>query len=944
MTNHPASRLFGREEELSILERALERAAAGRLEVVLVEGEAGIGKTRLVAEAVERGRALGFSAWTARFEEMERVRSFGPLIDALSWKAKTDDLGQSGSKAATTFDRALDAGSEHLRLVEELIGLIERAALAKRRVLILDDLHWADPSSLYTIRAATKRLTYVPLFIVGTTRPLPRTVELEQLLQLLDREGWRRFTLPPLSDEAVTALTAEALGSAPSVSLTKRLASASGNPLFLVELIDALRKEGELHSDPGPPSLPPDLRLTILRKISFLSDDSIELLRIASILGTSFSASHLAVVTRRPVVELMPLIRECLATGIFHEDAERIRFRHDLIHEALYLDLPATIRKGLHLETARLLLDADAALIQVAEHFLLGAETGDRVAISTLHRAALEASRSPETRIELLRAAKELRLDDDSDFTWLEADLAEALMSGARFDEAIPLARSLLQRAHDDRLRQRLRRLIARALRITGGWNELVDVTQDWLKMDLHPEERALLLAIRAPAAIFARLPFDQVIAELNEALEIGDRTNNDEIRVAALTTRARILHYERHLPEEIEAGRRALEIVENQASPDLTTYHPHLWLGQAYQYNAMFDEAEEVLLEGLRRREVIGTVWDLAGYQAVLGTVYQETGRWDDAVVAASSCLDAPGFSSAHEQAQLILAQVANYRGEVEEAKHRLGAAAAITNRDPLLLAETAIAVVNKDFSAVRDAMDSGKGPETFLDPNALIEATALLIENGEGPLAEAIVTGFENYVAGRSDPLISASALAARAVLDDEPSAYGPALEQLQAMNLWTVHLLQEQAGRCLASHSRMGEAKAHFEQALEAFENLDAQLLIARTRKVMRSFAIRTGARGKRRRPKFGWEALTDAEQRVVVLAAGGFTNPQIAEQLFLSRYTVQTHLKHIFAKLNISSRMELATIASERAAMSTVSLEAAPAPERVEQRRPAPYLRN
>jgi DNA-binding CsgD family transcriptional regulator len=213
-----------------------------------------------------------------------------------------------------------------------------------------------------------------------------------------------------------------------------------------------------------------------------------------------------------------------------------------------------------------------------------------------------------------------------------------------------------------------------------------------------------------------------------------------------------------------------------------------------------------------------------------------------------------------------------------------------------------------------VRYAIGAGKEPETFLIPNVLIETTALLVQNDEHALAEAIISRFESLIADRTNPVISASTTAARAVLIDNPSNYSPALEPLREMKSWTHALLQEQAGACFARHSRVDEAKRFFEGALETFEALDAQRLVARSKKAMRSFGIKRGVRGKRRRPKIGWEALTDAEQRVVSLAASGLTNPQIAEKLYLSRYTVQTHLKNIFAKLDISSRMELAALAS------------------------------
>ncbi len=929
MKDRRRSGLFGREEELLVFERALKRASSGQLEVVLVEGEPGIGKSRLVSEAASHAQGVGFSTWTARFDEMEGARSFGPLADALGCSTSADDHRRVDIADALLSSVVADADPGfHFRIADALVNLVEEEAIGQPCLLVLEDLHWADPSSLYTVRAAIKRLAFLPFLLVGTMRLLPRSSDLQHLIDAIGVEGWAPMMLGELNHPSVMALVEEALGSEPPRGITDRLSAAGGNPLFVGELVDALSKEGSLDPDAHAGSLPPDLRLTILRKISFLSEESVELLRLAVILGSSFSASDLAAIARRPLVDLMPSIRECLTARIIEEDQERdkIRFRHDLIRESLYFDLPNTVRKGLHLEAARRLLVAGSSSIQAAEHFLLGAEAGDAEAISALRRAAREASRAPETRIGLLQRARELHLDDDPELVWTEADLADALVWGGRVDQAVPLALSLLERTRDERLGPRLRRLIARGLRIGGRFTELMAITDEWFKGELDVEEHALLSAIRGTAATDAGASIDLIARDVEEALAVGDRSNNDEIRVAALTSLERIRNFQGRFPEQITVTRRALEIVETNPRSDLRSYHPHMWLGQALMSNSLFEEAEGVLLEGLRQRESIGTVWDLAGYQAVLATVYWQIGRWDDAVAAADSCLDREyGFSNTDEAARCLLAQIATYRGKTDEARLHLDA---LDSLIPTHRAEgheprtrTLVAVLANDAATalpfIRAALESAERPFLFLDPDTLIEVIVFLLRAGEVDLAESVVRRFEDFVAGRSDPQLSSCVLAVRAVLVDEPAGYKPALERLWEEKLWTWALLAEQAGACFARHSLQDEAKRSFEEALDAFEKLDAQLLISRVKETMRSFGIRTGARGKRSRPKTGWEALTDAELRVVELAASGLTNPRIAERLFLSRYTVQTHLKSVFQKLGISSRMELAAEVSSRA---------------------------
>lgn len=921
MSDQPGTGLLGRQEELATFERALKRAASGRLEVVLVEGEPGIGKSRFAAEAAQLAEAIGFSRWTARFEEMERVRSFGPLTDALGCTTSSDDPRRVEIAAALLSDGVPQLDSrQHFGIAEAVIDLMEEETLIRPRVLVLEDLHWADPSSLYTIRAVIKRLAYLPCVIVGTMRPLPRVPELQHLINGLESDGWLPMTLGKLDHEAVMNLVKDLLGAEPSPQIARRLSIAGGNPLFVIELLDALKKEGDVDQDHSEGSLPPDLRLTILRKISFLTDNSIELLRLAAILGSSFSATELAAVARRPLVELMPMLRECLTAQLIIEEHGKIRFRHELIRESLYFDLPESIRKGLHLEGARRLLEVGASSIQVAEHLLFGAEPGDSEAISILRRAANEAPRAPETRIALLQHAQWLHLENDPELVWTEADLADALVWGGRFDEAISLARSLLERSQEDQFKARLRRLIARAMRgDSARRSELLAFTKEWFAEGIEDEERALLTAVRASASLQSGVPPDVVAGEVEESLEIGARTDNDEVRVAALTELVNIRHHQGRVPEEISAARLALEIVEGNPAHELRSYHPHLWLGQAYELNSLFEEAERTLLEGLRQRELIGTAWDLPAYQAVLAVVYWRSGRWDEAIVAAASCLDAThDFSNADEVAHVILAEIAAYRGRSEEAKRHLGALDRLNTDSYPTGAEHAVrvqvAVVLNDVATavplIRAGLESDERPNLFLDPDVLSEATAFMLKAGEPTLAQAVVERFEDYAAGRTDPLMSAAVQAARTVLVDDPAGYEPALEELRRVRLWSVALLAEQAGACLARHSLTNEAKRYFDDALDSFETLDAQVPISRMKATMRSFGIHTGARGKRSRPKFGWEAVTDAERRVVELAARGLTNPQIADNLYLSRYTVQSHLKNVFQKLGIASRTELA----------------------------------
>jgi predicted ATPase len=136
------------------------------------------------------------------------------------------------------------------------------------------------------------------------------------------------------------------------------VAAAGGNPLFVTELVAALLHEGAIQVADGRAevaemTLPPSLRLTILRRLSFLPDDTLEALRPASILGSSFSLTDLSATTGRSVLELSSVLAEAMRARVLEDDGDRLRFRHDLIHEAIYEDLPASVRLALHREAGR---------------------------------------------------------------------------------------------------------------------------------------------------------------------------------------------------------------------------------------------------------------------------------------------------------------------------------------------------------------------------------------------------------------------------------------------------------------------------------------------------------------------------------------------------------------------------------------------------------------
>ena len=446
----PVPPICGREAEIGALGEALGRVAAGGPAIVLVEGEAGIGKTRLLAEALEDARGRGMQVAAGRAEELERTRPFGLLAAALGCARSAADprraaiAGLLGAPAAgeqgpitVTSDPGL-----RFRVVDAFTDLAEELALAGPLVIGLDDLQWADPSSLLTLGVLGRRLDYLPVGLIACFRPSHQTAELDRLAGALEAVGARHLVLRPLTGEAVTGLVAQAVAAEPGPRLLAQVSGAAGNPLFVTELLGALAQEGAITTAGGRAEvaetvLPPTLRLTILRRLSFLPEPTLVALRSAAILGSGFSLTDLATVTGRSAVDLSVVLAEAIRARVVEDDGARLRFRHELIRDAIYEDLAGSVRRALHREAGQRLAQAGAPALQVAEHLARGAAPGDPEAVAWLARAARQAApRSPDVAAELLDRAVRLMAPGDPGRDRLLAERASSLMWAGRIADA----------------------------------------------------------------------------------------------------------------------------------------------------------------------------------------------------------------------------------------------------------------------------------------------------------------------------------------------------------------------------------------------------------------------------------------------------------------------------------------------------------------------------
>ncbi|HEV3496417.1 MAG TPA: hypothetical protein VHA34_08720, partial [Actinomycetes bacterium] len=539
---------------------------------------------------------------------------------------------------------AADAQGE-FRVVEAILTLVEDLSARRPQVVALDDLQWADPSTLLVLHRLGRSVQRLPLLLVGACRPLPRPPDLERLMASLTAHGARRLVLGPLDEEAVAALVETLVAARPGPQLLRQVAGAGGNPLFVTELVGALTAGGSLQVAPdgqvevAAVGIPPSLTLTILHRLSFLPQRTLDILRAASIIGTSFTVAELSLLTGTPAFELLAGLRESLTAGVLDEHATRLRFRHDLLREALYHDLPGPVRAGLHRDAAHALAGVGAPPAQVAEHLLRGAVPGDAEAAALLREAATKvASHAPAVAADLLGRALELTGPADPGRDQLLGEQAVSLMWSGRVLEAEQLCREVLARGHDPAVDPQLRLCLAQALLARGQGEEALKEA-DAAAPGLADVDRARLWAW----ASMGRLS----LGDLDGAVQLADLVvskapegADDLARCIALTTLATVCGFRGRFAEAVRLAETAVQVADRSPGQAAHRFHVNFFLAIFLLELDRLEEAQRALQRGRRLSEELGANWSLPIYQWASALARFVAGDWDDASAECEACL----------------------------------------------------------------------------------------------------------------------------------------------------------------------------------------------------------------------------------------------------------------------------------------------------------------
>ena len=931
----PGFRPRGRQAEIEALRGQLDAVRAGRGGTVLVTGMAGMGKTVLLHVAENMARERGIRVFRGTANAAARVIPFGPLLealvsapDALVDPAVLRDLSQSPD--------------QRFWLLRELQEGLERAALRAPVLILLDDLQWADEATVAALVTLTRQLaTHRILWLLAARSGEPSTPA-RAALDRMAATGSPEIILGPLDHDTVAVIAEDLLGGVPDPELLNALAGVRGHPFLLTELLRGMREEELVEVRDGIARLtgtriPLRFVDSVNVQLGRLSADAHDAVQMACVLGRRFSADELAGLIGTSPAAILGALRETLAAGLVTEDGDRISFRHDLVREAVDATLPGTVRQSLRRRAIDVMLRHGAPPSDIAELVMEVAQPGDAEAIAILRRAAAETGRvSPTVASQLSRRALDLAPPGDPGLGPLTAETLAYLVYAGKAGEAVKLMTTAAGNLTDPTAEAEARLGLA-VLSLQYAPADLVEQCRRALELPGLPAElRTYLLSLLSLGLnLFGDIGAAKEAAR--DATEIARASGNPDLEVFTLVPRA---------SQALARGEweLAVDLAAESAARRHGVHRPlaRLWLPEAWQALlciavTRLDDAFALIEAGMKTAQRDGIsanirVWSMMRFRALFFS-----GRLADAQAEAEATIEMGdeigdgSYGYLNHLSLYILARVALHTGDsagLAQARrsavrlsqalespysHILGAwltallAEADGGMSPLAL-EIPVQVL--------DPLAQGPLPET--SPRMYADAAALtriLLKAGRHADAESVVTRLEDFAARHPDfPFLDCAALHARAILDGDPDI------ALRAVTLGSGDprplvraAVIEDAGRLLPD-ADAGQAITLLETALTSYATAGAERDAARVRSLLRARGARPPASGPRSARE--WPELTESEFAVVSLVSQGATNREVAERLYLSPYTVNTHLRHVFAKLGIRSRVELTRLTLAR----------------------------
>ncbi|MBV9001511.1 MAG: AAA family ATPase [Solirubrobacterales bacterium] len=920
--------LLGRELELVEIEGMIGAARGGSGGLVVVEGPAGIGKTRLIDEATRAASAAGVGVLRARCSELEVEIAFGvvrqlfePMLRAASAgerRGLLDGVARVGARALGVEEGERPA--DRFAAIHGLYWLCANRAERSPLVVVIDDVQWADDPSLGWLGYVARRVSDLPLLLVLGLRSGEPGAERNELARLLG-DGWaQRLVLGPLSMAAVGEMVRGELDEGADEMFCAAVSGLSaGNPLFVRELLAAAREEGLRACEGSVPALeriaPSAVGTSVVARLERLGGEAVALARAVAVLG---AGAEVVVASR--LADLDPTVAELMADRLAAAQilapVRPLEFFHPLIGAAVLEDIAPGARRVAHRRAAALLADeGEGSLARVAAHLLACGPARDRWVVRWLGDAAREAldRGAPEIAARYVRRAL-VEPPEAVDRAALLLSLGIAEWRAGQPDSIAHLEQALTAAGEDHRALVRASGRLARAYYVTDQTERAVEILERAFAAVADRDE-GLALLLEANMAITGMTDERTASTALRRADGLHDRLStlaNPPVNLLVLLAW--------HAADVNNRAAEAQELAEWALSCE--PYPPPLEhsealiaaLTQVECYDAV-DRLCADMLAAARRR---GAMQELVAVLAGRAGVSYARGELADAEADARWALElATGVHRMRAVADLI--RVLIERDELREAEGALeqlalpGASRSLEvpgfvfARGRLRVAQGRLQEALDDFLECGQRYERlglrGRSAVQWRAEAALTyamlgntrEAQQLAREQLE--LARAFgrprIVGMSLRASGRVEGGQPGLRLLAEAVatLDRSESP----LELARALTDY---------GAALRRAGRRVQARVELERGLDLAHHCGAR----RVANQARTELIAAGAK-PRRDAITGRDALTAGELRVARLAADGLTNREIAQALFITTTTAKTHLRHVYRKLDITRRDQL-----------------------------------
>jgi DNA-binding CsgD family transcriptional regulator len=940
---HAAGRLLEREAELGALWSALADALEGKGRTFAVIGPPGIGKTSLLNALGERGRGTAATVCTASGSEFEQGFPFaiarqlvGPALGGLGARARAKALTGAatlgGSAIGLDGDEPLEAerGESLFGAIHGLYWLAANLAEREPLVLVIDDAQWADTESLRWVSYLGRRVDELPILIALGVRAAEPGTDWSQVEAMIRDSGAAIMRPRPLSEPAIEGMIAERLRSAPDSSFLRACRSATGgNPFLLDQLLVSLARDAVTPIDSEADRVaelgPPTVARAALERVGRLGQAATRLAKALAILGDG-SEVELA----RALAELDPPqaqeAADALVGAAVVERQLPMRFVHPLVRAAIHNDIPPAERAVGHARAARLLADRGATVDRVAGHLLDGDPSGDPWAVQRLREAA-----------------------------WV------ALARGAP-DRAVVYLRRALAEPPEIAERAAVMREVGLAEMIAGDPQDALEHLGGALELTSEPGERAAAARGEALALLNLGRP-DDAIERLVAAIDEGDEHASDlrvrlegdlaSLQVMSLTadhaaTRDRL----EGLLTTLDGGGAAegvllavlshLRMAACEPAPEVAALAERALSGGARldPGPSVFGRAQGMVTlicaDALDRAESIATA-DLADardrgaiLEVGLNTLFLAVaalsrGAISDAEAGARHVLDLSrehGFPAEIATAMTVLTETMVERGEYDaawaelEALNMTGDLPRINTFIWVLARRGRLRAARGDArNGLEDLLEAGRRYADWgvLNPaEARWRSDAALIMLGLGDAAGALELAADELDLARrfGAPRPLGIALRARGLVEGGEEGIRLLREAVDVLGDSVARLQHAYAltdlGAALRRANRRADAREPLREGLALARSCGAVPLAERAYQEL----VATGAR-PRKILRSGVDTLTPSERRVARMAAQGMQNKEIAQALFVTARTVETHLRHTYQKFDISSRRELAT---------------------------------